>query len=177
MPIFRFLCCLLSVGLLAKLAPSANAFSGFGDTPSSTKAQPSLNFWASQKKKVKENKTDNFLNAQNPNDNETFRSAQSAEELRDLLEVTDIPEPSRATSSPSSSLGVPTGFGAQWGNAWIGGAYGSSRLFDSSSDGSIGFGMGFGDARKLVGLEVFTGIFNLSSDEESLGGSAGNGER
>lgn len=183
MSIFKFLCCLLSVGLLAKLAPGANAFSAFSDSSNKVKAQPSLNFWASQKQKSKQNTTNNFLNAQNTNgtenqntnSTETFTNAQSAEELRDLLEVTDIPAPSRASSSPSSSLGVPTGFGAEWGNAWIGGAYGSSRLTSSSSDGSIGFGMGFGDARKLVGLEVFTGIFNLSSDDDSLGGSAGNG--
>ena len=175
MPIFRFLCCLLSVGLLAKLAPSANAFSSFADTPSSTKAQPSLNFWASQKKKVKENKTDNFLNAQNTNDNETFRSAQSAQELQDLLEVKEIPEPKQRFAYPSTSLGVPTGFGARWGNAWIGGAYGSSRLFDPSSDGSIGFGLGLGDPQKYVGLEVFTGIFNLTGTDDSDGGSAGSG--
>jgi hypothetical protein len=174
MAIFRFLCCLLSVGLLAKLAPSANAFSEFTDAPSSTKAQPSLNFWASQKKKVKENKTENFLNAQNTDGTETFRNAQSAEELQELLEVREIPEPSERRANPSSSLGVPTGFGAQWGNAWLGGAYGSSRLFSSGSDGSIGFGVGLGDAKNLVGLEVFTGIFNLNSDDTN-GGSQGSG--
>jgi hypothetical protein len=165
----------LSVGLLAKLAPSANAFSEFADTPSSTKAQPSLNFWASQKKKNTENKkVDNFLKAQTTDTGEIFKNPQSSQELQDLLKVREIPEPSKASSAPSSSLGVPTGFGAQWGNAWIGGAYGSSRLFSPSADGSIGFGLGFGDARKLVGLEVFTGIFNLSSDSNN-GGSAGSG--
>ncbi|PZV23337.1 MAG: hypothetical protein DCF12_19225 [Snowella sp.] len=175
MSIFKFLCCLLSVGLLAKFAPGANAFSEFSDSSNTVKAQPSLNFWASQKQKNKQNKTENFLKAQNTDGTETFRNAQSAEELKDLLEVREIPEPSRASASPSSSLGIPTGFGAQWGNAWIGGAYGSSRLYSPSADGSISFGMGFGDARKLVGLEVFTGIFNLSGDDDSLGGSAGNG--
>jgi len=168
MSIFKLLCCLLSVGLLAEIAPSANAFSEFSDSSNKVKAQPSLNFWASQKQKNKQKTTNNFLNAQNTNGTEiqvtdgteTFTNAQSAEELRDLLEVTDIPAPSRASALPSSSLGVPTGFGAEWGNAWIGGAYGSSRLSSPVSDGSIGFGMGFGDARKLVGLEVFTGIFN-----------------
>jgi hypothetical protein len=127
------------------------------------------------KKKVKENKTDNFLKAQNTNGTQTFRNAQSTEELQDLLKVREIPEPSTASSAPSSSLGIPTGFGAQWGNAWLGGAYGSSRLFNPSSDGSIGLGIGFGDARNLVGLEVFTGIFNLSGSENSIGGSAGSG--
>jgi hypothetical protein len=173
MPIFRFLCCLLSVGLLAKLAPSANAFSEFTDAPSSTKAQPSVNFWASQKKKVKENKTENFLNAQNTDGTETFRNAQSAAELQDLLQVREIPEPSKASSAPSSSLGVPTGFGAQWGNAWLGGAYGSSRLFDSSSDGSVGFGLGLGDSKEYVGLEIFTGLFNLSGGDNTDGSSSG----
>ena len=170
---FKLLCYFLSVGLLVKLAPSANAFSEFTDAPSSSKAQPSVNFWASQKKKVKENKTENFLNAQNPSSGETFNNAQNAAELQDLLQVREIPEPSKASSAPSSSLGVPTGFGAQWGNAWIGGAYGSSRLFDPSSDGSVGLGMGFGDARNLVGLEVFTGLFNLSGGDNTDGSSSG----
>jgi hypothetical protein len=182
MSIFKLLCCLLSVGLLAEIAPSANAFSEFSDSSNKVKAQPSLNFWASQKQKNKPNKTDNFLNAQNTDGTEiqntdgteTFTNPQSAEELKDLLEVREIPEPPRASAFPSSSLGIPTGFGAQWGNAWIGGAYGSSRLYSPSADGSISFGMGFGDARKLVGLEVFTGIFNLSSDSNN-GGSAGSG--
>jgi hypothetical protein len=183
MSILKFLCYLLSVGLLAKLAPSANAFSELSDSSNKVKAQPSANFWAAQKQKSKQNTTDNFLNAQNTDVTETqntdgtktFTNAQSAQELQELLEVKEIPEPSERRANPSSSLGVPTGFGAQWGNAWLGGAYGSSRLFHPSSDGSIGFGVGLGDARNLVGLEVFTGIFNLNGSDDSDGGSAGSG--
>lgn len=177
MPIFRFLSYLLSVGLLIELAPSANAFSEFTDSPT-TKAQPSVNFWMSQKKKIKENNTESFLNAQNTNagsSGTTFKNPESTEELRDLLEVREIPEPSARTSSPSSSLGIPTGFGAQWGNAWIGGAYGSARLFSPTADGSVGAGIGFGDAKNLVGLEVFAGIFNLTGNSDDYGGSTGSG--
>jgi len=95
--------------------------------------------------------------------------------LKDLLEVREIPAPRPRSVYPSSTLGVPTGFGARWGQAWLGGAYGSSRLFSPSSDGSIGFGLGLGDPKEYVGLEVFTGIFNLSGDDNSNGGSAGSG--
>jgi hypothetical protein len=175
MSIFKFVCCLLSVGLLAKFASGANAFSEFSDSSNTVKAQPSLNFWASQKQKSKQNKTDNFLNAQNTDGTETFRNAQSAEELKDLLEVSEIPEPPARSAYPSNSLGIPTGFGAKWGQAWIGGAYGSSRLFSPSSDASIGFGLGLGDPKEYVGLEIFTGFFNLVGDDNSDGGSSGSG--
>ncbi len=173
---FKSLCCLLSIGLIAELNSPANAFKEFADNPEADKAKPSLNFWMSQKKKTKEIKTESFLNAQGSNREETFNNPRSTEELRQLLEVREIEGSVPITSTPSSTLGVPTAYGAQWGNAWVGGAFSSSRLFESSSDGSIAFGLGFGDAKKAVGLEVFSGIFNLQgSNNSDLGGRAGNG--
>lgn len=175
MPIFQWLSRLLSIGLIVGISSNALAYSDFSETRKGPKAQPSLNFWMSQRQKTNINRPEN-LNAQIPSGEQPFTNPQSAEELRRLLEVEEINGVTSAIrSTPSSSLGVPTGYGAQWGNAWIGGALASARSFYPDADGSLGFGIGFGDAKEAVGLEVFTGIFNLDGADDSLGGSAGNG--
>ncbi|MFM7382979.1 MAG: hypothetical protein ACKO1W_08000, partial [Microcystaceae cyanobacterium] len=45
---------------------------------------------------------------------------------------------------------------------------------NSQSDGSVAAGFGLGNAQEAVGLEIFTGLFNLFSDD-TFGGDAGNG--
>ncbi|MEB3312279.1 MAG: hypothetical protein VKJ02_18795 [Snowella sp.] len=175
MLIFKLLYRLLPIGLVIGVSSDALAYSDFPSTQKGSKAQPALNFWESQKKKASF-KRQGDLTAQAAPSEQPFANAQSAEELRQLLEVREIDGVvSPVRSTPSSSLGVPTGYGAQWGNAWIGGALSSARSFYPDADGSLGFGIGFGDVREAVGLEVFTGIFNLDGADDSIGGAAGSG--
>ncbi len=60
----------------------------------------------------------------------------------------------KSTGSPSISLTVPTGFGASAGNAFVGLGYQSSTRVNDGQDAGISLGIGFGDPKDLVGLEV-----------------------
>ncbi|MFM7578990.1 MAG: hypothetical protein ACKO5Q_18905, partial [Microcystaceae cyanobacterium] len=149
-------------------------------------AQPSLNFWMQQsQKKQTEQSTVTFSDpakekelSQTLNDGgveAAVTNPQDAETLRQLLLVDDMSAPKRnRPARPGSSLGVPTAYGAQWGDVWLGGGFASASLFNSQSDGSVAAGFGLGNAQEAVGLEIFTGLFNLFSDD-TFGGDAGNG--
>lgn len=72
---------------------------------------------------------------------------------------------------PGSTLGVPSAYGANWRDVFIGGGFVGSgqfstptRVFDLDPDGSISFGAGFGDAVKTIGFEVDIAIISLRSD-------------
>ena len=72
--------------------------------------------------------------------------------LIDPLSVTpslDISQASPAT--PGSTLGVPSAYGAGWGDAFTGF---SGALTNDNEDVAASVGMGFGDPRKLMSLLV-----------------------
>jgi len=56
--------------------------------------------------------------------------------------------------SPSISFTVPTGFGASAGNAFIGVGYQSSTRVNDGQDAGFSLGVGLGDPKDLVGLEL-----------------------
>jgi len=178
----KILCYLLAVGLTLEFIPRVEAFS---DAAVQTrKAQPSQNFWMKQQERSPSGEVDfqdpekakELSQSLNENPQAETSMPQDAETLRQLLSVEEIVPPSKVNRVfPGSSLGVPTAYGAQWGDAWFGGGLASANLFNPKADGSVAFGMGFGDAKKSVGLEVFTGIFNLSGNNNDFGGSALNG--
>lgn len=178
----KILCYLLSVGLTLGVIPRVEAFS---DAAVQTrKAQPSQNFWMKQQQRSPSGEVDfqdpekakELSQSLNENPQTTSSMPQDAETLRQLLSVEEIAPPSKVNRVfPGSSLGVPTAYGAQWGDAWFGGAFSSANLFAPNADGSVALGMGFGDAKESVGLEVFTGIFNLSGKNTDIGGVGGNG--
>lgn len=59
-----------------------------------------------------------------------------------------------ALAAPAIGIGVPSGFGADFGDAFIGiGAQHRTRFADKP-DGGLVAGVGLGDARRLLGLEV-----------------------
>ncbi len=62
------------------------------------------------------------------------------------------------------SITTPVAFGAQWKDLFVVAGLQSRTRFDTDVDGGVGFGAGFGDPFKYVGLEVvvnsFTGIRN-----------------
>lgn len=85
--------------------------------------------------------------------------------------IVPVPKP---IPSPGTSFGVPSAFGASWGNAFVG----SSGRVDlggagRSVDGSFSMGMGFGNARDTVGLETSLGITSISPDDFADSGSIG----
>ncbi len=61
---------------------------------------------------------------------------------------------------PSSSAGIPSGFGAEWGDFFISATLAGADRLRPEADGSLYMGLGLGDAQSLVGLEI---AYNLLS--------------
>ena len=85
--------------------------------------------------------------------------AQSLQELRGryvlpVPEYDGILEPRYRWTLPSMGANTPSGFGADWGDLYVGMSYQARTRFLQQDDGSVGFGLGLGDARRAVGLRV-----------------------
>ena len=89
--------------------------------------------------------------ASNPTPTPEQIAALRKQRLLPIPAVTAI-EP--RTLGGSSSIGTPTAFGADRFQAYIGGGYQNRTRFTNTDDGGIAVGIGLGDARKLIGLEV-----------------------
>lgn len=78
-----------------------------------------------------------------------------------------------AAPIPASAYGIPTAFGADWGDVFF--ATGYQRLLKSAgrqNDGAVFTGFGFGDAHETIGIEGTIAIYDLVGDtfqERSLG--------
>ncbi|WP_404789052.1 hypothetical protein [Altericista sp. CCNU0014] len=66
---------------------------------------------------------------------------------------------------PSISYLTPSAYGKSWGQISVGGSIQHRIRFGSNSDAILGVGIGFGDARKAVGLDVSVGIADVSNFE------------
>lgn len=66
-------------------------------------------------------------------------------------------------TSPSVTIQTPSAYGKSWGSASVGLGLQSRTRFTDTADGVIGFGIGFGDAQKSVGLDVSLGIVDLDN--------------
>ena len=86
-------------------------------------------------------------------------------QLRAVQDVKDVGE---FQASPALSIVIPTGFGADNNTGFISATYQNRTRYTDVSDGSLGVGVGLGDARKSVGVEVSYAI-------ASFGGSRGFG--
>jgi len=69
-----------------------------------------------------------------------------------------------------SSVGSPTAFGADWGDAFLGASFQARARNTSRSDGGVSFGFGLGDADRAVGLEVAVSVVDLIGDTFEDGG-------
>lgn len=58
-------------------------------------------------------------------------------------------------AAPGIAIGTPTGYGANWGDGFIGAGYQNRvRFTNDVDDGSVVAGIGLGNARDFLGLEV-----------------------
>lgn len=64
------------------------------------------------------------------------------------------PERKPYQANPSVTIINPSAYGASWGNAGIGIGFQERTRFSKKSDGVVGVGIGLGNPRKNVGLEV-----------------------
>jgi len=92
----------------------------------------------------------------------TFAQAQQAQ-IQHEQSASRIFFPDRPAIAPGGSLGTPMGFGAQWGQGFVGlsgtDGVGNTR----KTDGSMAVGFGLGDPQKNVGLEVTAAIISLKT--------------
>ncbi|WP_244887728.1 hypothetical protein [Anabaena cylindrica] len=68
--------------------------------------------------------------------------------------------------SPGITMLTPSAYGKSWGRASLGVGLQSRARFTDTADGVLGVGFGFGDGKKLVGLDVNIGIVDISSFED-----------
>jgi hypothetical protein len=84
-------------------------------------------------------------------------TAQQDDFLLPLPPVID--SPARSLSAPAISIGAPTGFGAAFGDIFLGiGAQSRTRYADKPDGGAV-VGIGLGDPRRYLGLEVAVSQF------------------
>lgn len=76
----------------------------------------------------------------------------------------DSPEPRAYIpwTFPGINVTSPAGYGAQWGNIFVGGGLQNRTRGTQSADGSLGAGFGLGNAQKYVALETSISILSLT---------------
>lgn len=91
----------------------------------------------------------------------SMEGVESLEQMKQELIVDPLFTTAQRTYPPSLTFGIPSAFGANWGDFFIGASgatAGSAR--NGQVDGSISTGFGIGDANKLIGM-TFT--YNIGS--------------
>ncbi|HEX2202135.1 MAG TPA: hypothetical protein VHG91_02500 [Longimicrobium sp.] len=66
----------------------------------------------------------------------------------------------RIVAVPSASVNVPTGFGIDFGEAFVGVGYQARTRYTDLDDGAIAAGIGFGDRARLVGVEAVVSSYS-----------------
>jgi hypothetical protein len=72
----------------------------------------------------------------------------------------------RPPSSPGITMLTPSAYGKSWGRASLGVGVQSRARFTDNTDGVLGVGIGLGDAKKSVGLDINIGVVDISSFED-----------
>jgi hypothetical protein len=92
---------------------------------------------------------------------DSIKVDESLEQMKQELKIDPLFAIAKRTYPPALTFGIPSAFGANWGDFFIGasGATAGNRQ-PSEVDGSISTGFGIGDADKLIGM-TFT--YNLGS--------------
>lgn len=78
---------------------------------------------------------------------------------RTLLELDDIEQLTSSTrpfdrSAPALTIANPAGFGVDGGTFFISGTFQEDTRYSEEADGAVGIGIGLGDARRAVGVEL-----------------------
>jgi hypothetical protein len=87
--------------------------------------------------------------------------SQNAEELRQRLMIDPLVELRIPAFSPGSTVGTPTAFGANFGDAFVGFSFANRRPRINEADGALSVGFGLGDSERSLGLEVSANIGSL----------------
>ncbi|MEA5452255.1 hypothetical protein VB780_27020 [Leptolyngbya sp. CCNP1308] len=89
-------------------------------------------------------------------------SAPNPTQLRDELRVAPLTTAAEAVRSfpPSPNAGIPSAFGANWGDVFFSASLAGADRLRPEADGSLSMGFGLGDSRRAVGVEL---TYNLQS--------------
>ncbi|MBD1874010.1 hypothetical protein H6F75_10980 [Nodosilinea sp. FACHB-131] len=89
-------------------------------------------------------------------------SSPDATQLRNNLRVAPLTTAAEATRSfpPSPNAGIPSAFGANWGDVFFSASLAGADRIRPEADGSLSMGFGLGDSRRAVGVEL---AYNLQS--------------
>lgn len=93
-----------------------------------------------------------------------FAAAQTPDSLRDALRLPDAATQVRSGYAPSPTINTPTAYGADWGQEFFGLAYQQRTRFTDLQDAAFAGGLGIGDARKWVGLEIAVTSYSVRRD-------------
>ncbi|MEB3228216.1 MAG: hypothetical protein VKJ27_07515 [Synechocystis sp.] len=114
--------------------------------------------------------TTDVVEAESPQDEVISRNTDPAR-LRDDLRVDPVQIVTRPQTvyAPGTSAGIPSAFGASWGDFYIAAAAATADNVRNEVDGGIAAGFGLGDSRKFLGLEF--NYNNLSIRDFGANGS------
>ncbi len=85
----------------------------------------------------------------------------SSDSLRQRLIIDPLVELRPPAYTPGSTVGVPSAFGANYGDAFVGLSLSNRRPRINEADGALTVGFGLGDSERAVGLEVSANIGSL----------------
>ena len=71
--------------------------------------------------------------------------------------------------SPGITIAVPSGFGADQNTVFVGATYQSSTRQGDADDAALGFGIGVGNSRKSVGVELSYTLASLTAEYDDFG--------
>ncbi|MGJ3247579.1 MAG: S-layer homology domain-containing protein [Elainellaceae cyanobacterium] len=84
-------------------------------------------------------------------------------ELDDLEQLTSSIRPFDR-SAPALTIANPAGFGVDGGTVFISGTFQEDTRYSEEADGAVGIGIGLGDARRAVGVELSYTIASFGSN-------------
>lgn len=90
-------------------------------------------------------------------------AAQTPDPAREELRLPQPPAvelPARGRfTAPAAAIGIPTGFGADFGDVFLGGGLQARTRYSEKMDGGGVIGLGLGSARRSVGVEIAVAQF------------------
>ena len=98
------------------------------------------------------------------NSSEEFKQEQL---IDPIIIPRPIPRSQKFIPSPGSTIGVPSAYGASWGDVFIGAA--GAITDEDVVDAAVSVGLGFGNPNKSLGLEVGLGIASIEGDNAGAG--------
>ncbi|MCU0548783.1 MAG: hypothetical protein MUC48_05495 [Leptolyngbya sp. Prado105] len=96
-----------------------------------------------------------------PEDHSIAQASENVDSLRQQLTIEPLTELRIPAYSPGSTVGVPSAFGANFGDAFVGLAFSNRRPRVNEADGALSAGFGLGDSERAIGLEVNANIGSL----------------